>query len=181
LKIIITVLLISSYCSGTYANEQTSLFGYITNKVIADGMAPTLLQGDFVASDPEHFKKSKIKRGDIVLIKSPKNDGSLWIKRIIGLSGETLEIKNGKIYINNKLLNESYVLNKNNKGWVETFNETNIIPSDYYYVLGDNRVNSMDSRHFGSINKNKIVARATSIYYSSKLTRIGSLNSATYP
>lgn len=174
MKLWVLVLLFLSH-SVVQAKEQTMLLGYMTSEVTADGMSPTLLYGDYIASSPTYYQEHEIERGDIVLIKSPKNDGSLWIKRIVGLPGETIQTKNGKIYVNDNALIEPYVDQKNNKGWVLNHHERYQPLNDEYFILGDNRINSLDSRHFGVINKHQIVAKAIRIYYSPSISRIGKL------
>jgi len=89
------------------------------------------------------------KRGDIVVFQPPNGIGDeFFIKRVIGLPGETIEIKEGYVYINTKRLDESSYLNKSNLGHTDTQkNETIfVIPQGQYFVLGDNRRASSDSR-----------------------------------
>ena len=114
------------------------------------------------------FEK-KYKRGDIIIHKFENQD---YIKRIIGLPGEKIEIRwNNKgeyfVYINDKILDESYVLD--NKNWAEckygTYCRYSKIPDDHYFVMGDNRENSLDSRFYGAVSKDKIKGRVMRIFY----------------
>lgn len=113
-------------------------------KVIGPSMNPTLESGDIMILN----KVSKIDRFDIVVIDSDKSNEVL-IKRVIGMPGETVEIKDGSIYINGKKLKENF-------GKGETSNYYIKVPKNEYFVLGDNRPISADSRVFGTFNKKEI-------------------------
>lgn len=144
-------------------------------------MEPTLAKGDRIASDPTYYENKAIERGDIVLFHSPKNDGTLWVKRIIGLPGELVESKKGMVFVNGEILKESYVEEAYTKGISQALNKKHTVSTHHYYVLGDNRDNSMDSRLIGTINKQSIVAKVVSIYLSPNLLRIGELDGVKYP
>lgn len=111
-------------------------------KVIGPSMNPTLASGDIMILN----KVAKIDRFDIVVISSDKSPEVL-IKRVIGLPGETIEINNGIIYINGKEIKDKY-----GQGVTTTFPETKI-PKGEYFVLGDNRPISADSRVFGTFEE----------------------------
>ena len=100
----------------------------------------------------EKVKPETLKRGDIVSFKTPDNDTDVAIKRIIGLPGETIEIKNGKVYINGKVLNEPYLKNQKTE-WF--YKGEMYIPKGTYFVMGDNRSNSYDSRNYGPVRLDK--------------------------
>ncbi len=94
----------------------------------------------YLISDPE--------RGDIVVFKTGKDEDKFFIKRIIGLPGEVVEIKNGEVYVENEKLEENY-LNEKNKGNTQAyFSDLSVfeVPEDHYLVFGDNRKESTDSR-----------------------------------
>lgn len=124
--------------------------GYKTTEFSFDGI-------DFFAVEP--FKE--LERGDVVVFRYPKDPKQYFIKRIIGLPGETIEIKNGKVKIHdsegkNFLLNESQYLNKNTNTPGESFLK---LEKNEYFVMGDNRSHSHDSRSWGSLDKDKIIGR----------------------
>ena len=100
-------------------------------------------------------------RGDIVLFHSPYGDGKQYVKRLIGLPGETVEIRRGMVYINNKLLVISGVTIRRD---YSNLNKQ-IIPKDHYFMLGDNRPNSADSRVWGFVPKSELIGEALFIYW----------------
>ncbi len=99
-----------------------------------------------------HFKAPE--RGDVVIFRAPKNPGEDYIKRIIGLPGQTIQIAKGKVFIDGQMLDESYL-----PQGLMTDNETNnvlfsqTLKQNEYFVLGDNRDNSSDSRFWGVLPK----------------------------
>ena len=116
-------------------------------RVQGDSMDTTLRNGDIMILDEISYRFKDIKRFDIVVIKIK---GEYLIKRIVGLPGEKVKYKNGKLFINN-----SYVKEKFSHSETEDFEEVKL-KKDEYFVLGDNRVVSMDSRYFGPFNKKEI-------------------------
>ena len=100
-------------------------------------------------------------RGDIVLFKSPYNDGKQYVKRLIGLPNETIEIKRGMVYINNKLLVFPGVnINRDYSNLQKI-----VVPENSYFMLGDNRANSADSRVWGFVHKKDVIGEALFIYW----------------
>lgn len=126
-------------------------------QIVGDSMNPTLTNNEVIIIDKLTPKFMDLKRGDIVSFYF--DESKFLIKRIIGLPGEKLEIKNSKIIINGEII-EDYV-----KAYTKDFKLSEIgyqkIPEDYYFVLGDNRTNSMDSRDYrvGLIHKKDIIGK----------------------
>jgi signal peptidase I len=124
----------------------------------SESMVPTLKVHDRVLVNKLSYKLHPVHRDDIVVFKAPAgSDPGIddLVKRVIGLPGETVSGHGGHVYINNKELNESYLP----KGMYTSDFAPVKIPKDSYWVMGDNRVNSKDSRVFGTITKGKIVGR----------------------
>lgn len=103
-------------------------------------------------------------RGDIVIFKYPDDESVDYLKRIIGLPGETVEIISGKVYINGELLDEPY-LSEEPTGDFGPYQ----VPEDSYFMLGDNRAVSKDSRYWHNtyVKKDKIIAKAFVMYWPS--------------
>jgi signal peptidase I len=100
-----------------------------------------------------------VHRGDIVVFKGPEQaQGQVkdLIKRVIGLPGDTVEAHDGKVFVNGKAINEPYL----GPGITTGPLEPQKIPANHYWVMGDNRGNSKDSRFFGPIDKSLIIGRA---------------------
>jgi signal peptidase I len=123
-------------------------------------MEPTLIVGDKVLVNKLSYDFHSVHRGDVIVFKKPPNDFSPGIKdlikRVIGLPGETISAQDGSVYINGQKLKESWLpkgVTTDNFGPVR-------IPAGQYFVMGDNRGDSADSRVFGPITKSLIIGRA---------------------
>ncbi len=116
-------------------------------------------------------------RGDVIVFDPPVNSTKPYIKRIIGLPGETVEIRDGNVYIDGDLLEESYI----ESGITECARECTPwqVPEGHVFVLGDNRQNSSDSRVFGPVPIESVEGKAWVIYW--PIGDIGLLNDADYP
>ena len=123
-------------------------------------MEPTLMIHDRVLVNKLSYDMHEVHRGDIVVFRSPPGEGDDkvkdLIKRVIALPGETVESRDGHILINGRPLDEPYLAPGVTTGPLEAHR----IPPDHFWVMGDNRGNSRDSRFFGPIAKNAIIGRA---------------------
>ena len=126
-------------------------------RVNQSSMNNTLYDKDIMILDKISYRFSDIKRFDIVVI---KKDKEYLIKRVIGLPGETVEYKDNKLYINGELVEESF----NHKD-TEDYILNKEIPEGYYFVVGDNRPDSLDSRYIGLINKKDILGKTNLVLY----------------
>lgn len=103
-------------------------------------------------------------RGDIVVFRPPGTSSDPYIKRIIGLPGETLEIRDGSVYINGTELDEGYVSSATS--WRGGGDQAAVtVPENEYFVMGDNRENSSDSRSFGTVPKDNIIGKSWLAYW----------------
>ena len=128
--------------------------------VIGDSMETTLQDGDNLITDKLTYHFVEPKRFDIVVFPFKENKNQLLIKRIIGMPGETVQIIEGKVYINGYELNENY-----GNATIESAglaSEPITLGEDEYFVLGDNRNNSQDSRFesVGNIKRSDLIGRA---------------------
>lgn len=136
-------------------------------RVVGTSMDTTLAQGEILLL--EKYDK-KYKRYDIVVI---KEGNERIIKRIIGLPGESIKIVDGIIYINGEQIDDQYASSTTNDFSLSKF-EMDVIPENSYFVLGDNRAVSKDSRILGPINEKDIQGKA--IYRIWPLNKLGGLN-----
>ncbi|BAU15749.1 leader peptidase I (plasmid) [Leptolyngbya sp. NIES-3755] len=140
-------------------------------------MEPTLQINDRLIVDKLSYDFSPPQRGDIVVFNptpalKQQNFKDAFIKRVVGLPGETVEIRNGRVYVNGAILDETYVATPS-KPWNPV-----LVPPDSYLVLGDNRNNSFDSRYWGFVPRSSIIGRAVFRFY--PFDRITSLNRPVY-
>lgn len=117
-------------------------------RVNGNSMNDTLKNGEILILDKVSYRFNDIKRFDIVVIDRKTEK---FIKRVIGLPGETLKIEDGNLFINEKLVKEDYLNQK-----TEDFSYDGVIPDNCYFAMGDNRGDSLDSRYFGCFMKDNI-------------------------
>ena len=168
----------------------TALLFTVTNALVGQpfrveqrSMEPTLAAGDHVLIDKLSTRWSPLGRGDVIVFDAPGSyggDGIPYVKRVIGLPGETIQIENGRIYVTPvdglpRRLAEAYLGDgevtlpqgvEGRRSWT--------VPDDAYFVMGDNRSDSVDSRTFGVVPVDRIVGRALLRYL--PLDRIGMLD-----
>lgn len=129
--------------------------------VIGASMEPNFETGDYLIIDELSYLFRQPQRGEVIVFHFPLDTRQYYIKRIIGLPGETLVIENGKIIIKNSDKAKGVTLDENYQLGGYTYGMTKITLKDNeYFVLGDNRPESSDSRRFGPVDKKFIVGRA---------------------
>lgn len=130
-------------------------------------MYPNFHDKEYLLTDKISYRFSQPKRGDVIIFKAPKNEEYEYIKRIVGLPREKIRISEGKIFINNKQINESYLpleyQTRSGTFWPE--NQAIPLPENEYFVLGDNRSHSSDSRDWGSVRRENIIGKAWFRYW----------------
>ena len=136
-------------------------------------MYPTLHDMEYLLTDKVSYRTGDPSRGDIIVFRAPVQPVDDYIKRIIGLPGERVMIKEGKVFINGTVLEEPY-LSSDLQTQASTIGEGNEIkvPSGEYFVMGDNRSNSTDSRRLGTIKRKKIIGRAWVTYWPPSRARV---------
>ncbi len=131
-------------------------------------MIPTLLVGDYILVNKFIYHFTSVGRGDIVVFRSPEDLDRDYIKRIIGQPGEEIAIKGGVVFVNGQPLKEAYA-DAHSPGGLGRHMGTwgpRVVPPGYYFLLGDNRNNSRDSRVWGFLDGGLIRGRAFLIYFS---------------
>lgn len=151
------------------------------NQVRGQSMFPVFHDGEYIITDKVTFKTRKPERGEVVIFKSPQSAEIDFIKRIIGLPGDKVKIKSGKVYVNGQELEESNYLDSSVYTGAESFlseNQEIVVPDGKYFVLGDNRPNSSDSRDFGPIGMDTFIGRVFFRYW--PIDKIGLISKGTY-
>ena len=133
-------------------------------RVLGHSMDPTLENDQFLVVNKLGYRLQEPERGDIIVLRDPRSDERKLIKRVIGLSEEVLEIKEGQVLINGQPLDEPYVANPG-----RYTQEATPIPEGMYFVLGDNRNNSSDSHNWGTLAREQVVGKAWVSYWPPRL------------
>ncbi|MBM7866057.1 signal peptidase I [Heliobacterium gestii] len=125
----------------------------------SESMVPTLQVHDVVLIDRMHHQ---YERGDIVIFDAPEalKKDEVLIKRVIGLPGETVEVRKGHVYIDGKMLEEPYI----KAPFTGSFGPFQV-PAGEYFMMGDNRDNSFDSRYFGAVPSRNVLGKAVAIVF----------------
>ena len=137
------------------------LFVFSPVRVNGTSMTPTLLDGDIMILNEIGYHLNGVERFDIVVANI---DGEKLIKRVIGLPGEKVEYRDNKLYINDELVVENFQHGDTNDFTLAKLN-TEVVPENHYFLVGDNRDNSKDSRVIGFVSKSKIMGKTKLIVY----------------
>lgn len=147
-------------------------------KIVGNSMTPQYKPGQ--TWEFTYYKNDSPSRGDVALIINSINPDTRFAKRLIGMPKEKIKIASGSVYINDQLLNEPYLEPgiKTTSTTVGNFQkpllkegEEYLIPEDSYFILGDNRPGSSDSRDFGAVNQNLVVGKLTKCYQNCEASR----------
>src|SRR3989338_252658 len=149
-------------------------------KIPSGSMRPTLVEGDRLMVNKLRYGPKvpftkdkrlpgfgKPQRGDVIVFIYPVDPSRDFIKRLIGLGGETIEIKNGDIYVNGDVINDPLIKNTfyYNRGEYGKEDDSITVPEGHYFVLGDNSGSSSDGRYWGFVPEGSVVGRAELIYW----------------
>jgi signal peptidase I len=171
LALFIRTFVVQAFKIPTGSMENNLLIGdhLLVNKLVF-GPAPTRIERALMPV-------GSIKRGDVIVFKYPEEPDRDFIKRVIGLPGETLEVREKKVYINGTPLDEPYVHFLQPPSATSELSEVTsfdvrerygpvTIPADQYFMMGDNRDNSQDSRYWGFLPRELVKGKALVIYWS---------------
>lgn len=168
--LVVAVLAIVAAPEQVLVGSPTRAYVMQTFSTATTSMEPTVLLGDHVVVDKSAYAFSEPKRGDLVLYRATGRPQTIFMKRIVGMPGETIEMRNSEVFVNGKKIDEPYVqsLRPSKDG---TFNGDSMAPTvispDAYFLLGDNRDNSLDSRFIGPVQRRQFLGKAKTIYFSS--------------
>ncbi len=132
-----------------------------TVHVLGSSMSTTLHDNDLLVASKISYKLHPPQRGDIVVFKPPNEDSRDFIKRVIALPGDKIRISNSVVYINGQVLHETYLPERwtYNNNWPAD-GQDKLVPAGQYFVMGDNRNHSSDSRSFGFVELDAILGKA---------------------
>ncbi len=170
-KLYIYIAVVALFGTINYFNSE-----YVKNNVIesfkfsSGSMTPTILIGDHIIADRSQSARNP-KRGDIVVFEYPENPEKNFLKRVVAIGGDRVELRNATLYVNGTAVSELYIKQpESNDNAPHSLSGSNygpvVVPDNSYFVLGDNRDNSQDSRYFGFISRDKIKGTVRNIYWS---------------
>ncbi len=134
-----------------------------------DAMVPTLLPGDHLLVHKAAYHTAEPERRDVVVYRYPDEDGKRFLHRIIGVPGDRVEVRDQVVLVNEQALTESSVQHTDRSSMAGNVRDNLgpvIVPADTYFVMGDNREQSLDSRFLGPISKEHILGKGVMIYWS---------------
>lgn len=137
-------------------------------QVSGNSMYPTFSDKQYILTNIIALKFKDPKIGDVIVFKAPNDPEKDFIKRVIGAPGDTLSIKNGDVYVNGKLLDQSLYLKPALKTFGGSFmqeGETITVPSSSYFVMGDHRAGSSDSREWGFVPAKYVIGKSFFAYW----------------
>jgi signal peptidase I len=133
----------------------------VSARIRVDGasMEPTLQSGEFVIVNKLAYTFGDPSIGDVIVFHFPRDPDQEYIKRVIGLPGDRVEIKDGEVFVNGEILSEEYIAAS------PVYENAWDVPSDSLFVLGDNRNNSSDSHNWGPVAMEFVIGKATFVYW----------------
>lgn len=158
--------IISSLVGNVLLENRGKIFGYETFRFPSKSMANTLMFGDFIISDTWRYKEARPSRGDLIVFLYPKDTSIKYVKRVIGMPNDIVRVSNGEVFINDKKLEEPYVDALNNQRLSFQMPGEYAVPEHAYFVMGDNRDNSNDSRFWGFVPENYVYGSVEFIWLS---------------
>ncbi|HRN69772.1 MAG TPA: signal peptidase I [Candidatus Woesebacteria bacterium] len=137
-------------------------------QVNGESMIPNFHNGEYVLTNLITLRLGDVEKGEVIVFKAPSNHDKDYIKRVIATAGDTVMIRDGKVYVNSQLVDEREYL-------PSTFSTSNgnfikpgdiiSVPEDRFFVLGDNRNASSDSREWGFVRRDEIVGKSMLVYW----------------
>lgn len=140
--------------------------------VPSGSMLETIQEGDRLIGEKVSIKTSSVSAGQIVTFTDPDDPSTTLVKRVIATGGQTVDLVDGKVYVDGRALDEPYTLGKpsypldqHSTSLQEAIPYPYTVPEGYVWVMGDNRTNSLDSRYFGAVRASSVSSRILCIYW----------------
>jgi signal peptidase I len=158
---------VSSLAFNVALESRAKIFGYETFRFPSrSSMNDTLINGDFIIADTWAFQSRIPERGEVVVFRYPLDPSIKYVKRVIGLPGDTIDIRDGKVYVNGQELSESYVHSDNNQQLSYERPARYRVPAEAFFLMGDNRDNSNDSRFWGFVPRGHLHGTVVFVWFS---------------
>lgn len=157
-----TVLLAASVFLVIY------MFLFRPFQVSGQSMYPTFHDKEYILTNLISLRFEDPKQGDVIVFRSPTDPDKEFVKRVIGVPGSTVELRDGYVYVNNELLDESSYLDESVRTYGGSFlkdGDLVTVPEDQFLVIGDNRPASSDSREWGFLKKRSITGKSFLVYW----------------
>jgi len=168
------ILLAIAFCAIGFActdGQRAVLRGQKSYHITSAGMEPTLMEGEYAMA--QRYKDGAVpRRGDVIAFKYPLDPKTVFAKRVVGVPGDTIQLVRKRLYLNGTRLPEGYVVHKNSQVYDspglpepyksrDTFGPVKIGPGQFF-VLGDNRDQSSDSRYWGTVPRGNVIGKIVS-------------------
>ena len=146
------------------SDPRARILGFATYRIPAKSMVPTLRPGDYIVAGTYAYWKSDPAFGDVITFRYPRDPDQNYVKRVVGLPGDTIRMAGTQVWRNGELIHEPYVqylsASQARRGgrW--------LVPDGHYFVLGDNRDTSADSRFWGFLPRSHIIAKVKYVWLS---------------
>lgn len=137
-------------------------------QVNGESMFPNFKNTEYVLTNLIALRTSKIQQGDVIVFKAPPEPDKDFIKRVIGLPGDSIMLKDGDVYVNGNKFDQSSFLKPDVKTYGGSFlkdGDTVTVPANEYFVMGDNRPYSSDSREWGFVPAGNIIGKSMLVYW----------------
>lgn len=137
-------------------------------QVSGESMYPTFKNKEYILTNLIALRFEDPKRGDVIVFKAPNAPDKDYIKRVMAVPGDTIEVQNGHVYVNGTQVNESAYLDNSvytGPGAFLQEGETETVPPGHYFVMGDNRPYSSDSREWGYLKRSEVIGKSFFVYW----------------
>lgn len=164
-SVYVSILLVFCGFSFLMPNNPGSFDAVKVYKIPSGSMLPTIEVGDYLICNLMYYRSHNPQRGDIIIFQNTKDENKEYIKRIVGIPGDTVELRQNTLFVNDEAVDEPYTVYIDNGPRPLSYGPY-FVPENEYFVMGDNRNNSKDSRYDGPVERETIVGKAYFIFFS---------------